>query len=687
MARRSCGELLFLSVAVLLGCLRVPAHADTPLSPPIVISHVTVVPMDSERLLEDRTVVVRDGRVWKIVSGEFAAPQGSVLVDGRGKYLLPGLADLHVHLFSSDDLVAYPLYGVTTVLNMDGSPSHLAWRQRVRAGKLLGPTLYTAGHTIDGYPPLNEMFLTAETPGQGIGIVREQKRAGYDVVKLYGTLRPDVFAAILAAAQQEKIPVVGHINRQVGALGVLQSSQVLAAHLEDLLAARFDHMPSDAELEEFATAIAASHITVTPNLNVNPTNIAQLRDLDGVLRSEPAKLLSPSAYSQWLPANNRNERNERNDQTAQQMQSMNEMQQALYKMVRFLGKRNVPLVLGTDAAPYGLPGFSVHEELRELVEAGFTPYQALLTATRNAGTFISQNLPGAPTFGTVSEGASGDLLLLTANPLTDIHHTEDIAGLVLHGKWMSATDLAELRKSTQARFANTKRETDQIDAALEKHDWNSANELATKCSTSSCIAEWVLMSKARKLQGKDIAGAINVARLNTQLYPNSFSTHYVLADLLFQAGKWDDASREAEASLAREPQDAAAVNLQRRAAAIHEPLQFQPAGSYQIEIVNDLSHDVQKTQLFIAKDPSGKWSGRKLDDQKGNENSGDGSTTVASDLQSVTVGGDRLWAVIATPFGSMELRLVVRGSDVSGYWAGPFGQNGNVRGTKQEPPK
>jgi len=687
MARRSYRELLILSVAVLLVCLKVPARAGTSLPPLIVISQVTVVPMDSERVLEDRTVVVSDGRVWKIVSGEFAAPKGSVLVDGRGKYLLPGLADLHVHLFSSDDLVAYPLYGVTTVLNMDGSTSHLAWHQQVRAGKLLGPVIYTAGHTIDGYPPLNEMFLTAETPQQGRGIVREQKRAGYDVIKLYGTLRPDVFATILATAQQEKIPVVGHINRQVGALAVLQSPQVLAAHLEDLLAARFDHMPSDAELEEFAAAVASSHITVTPNLNVNPTNIAQLQDLDAVLRSEPAQLLSPAAYSQWLPANNRNERN---DQTAQQIQSMREMQQALYKMVRLLGKKNVPLVLGTDAAPYGFPGSSVHEELRELVEAGFTPYQALLTATRNAGTFIGQNIPGAPAFGTITEGASADLLLLSANPLTDIRHTQEIAGIVLHGKWMSASDLAELRKSTEKRFATLKRETDQVDAALEKLDWSAAHNLAAKCSGSSCIAEWVLMSKARKLQGKDITGAINLAQLNTQLYPDSFSTHYVLADLLFRAGKFNDASREVRASLAREPQDAAAMNLQQKSAAVHEPLQFEPSGSYQIEMVNDVSHDVQKTQLLIAKDSNDKWSGRKLDARSSAlQNTSDSPSNQAegSDLQSVTAGGDRLWAIADLPFGAIEFRLIVRGEEVSGYWAGPFGQNGSVRGRKLNPSK
>ena len=678
MVRRSFGELLLLSVAVLLGGLSASARSGSSLPSTLVISHVTVIPMDSERVLEDRTVVVRDGKIWRIASGEVAVPNDSIRVDGRGKYLIPGLADLHVHLFSSDDLIAYPLYGVTTVLNMDGSPSHLAWRQQVHDEKLFGPTIFTAGHTIDGFPPLNEMFLTAETPEQGRAIVRQQKESGYDVIKLYGTLRPDVFAAILAAAQQAKIPVVGHINRQVGALAVLQSSQVLAAHLEDLLAARFDHLPSDPELQEFAAAIARSHITVTPNLNVNPTNIAQLQDLDAVLRSEPAKLLSSAAYSQLLPANNRNERN---DQTPQQIQSMKEMQQVLYKMVRLLGEKNVPLVLGTDAASYGLPGVSVHEELRELVEAGFSPYQAMLTATRNAGTFIKSNIPGAPLFGTVTEGAVANLVLLSANPLSDIRHTEEIAGVVLRGHWMSLSDLNQLRETTEARFAVTKRETDRLDAALEKHEWNLARDIAAKCSSAPCIAEWVLMSKARKLQGRDLPGAIHIAQLNAKLYPDSFATHYVLADLLFQAGQLEDASAETRASLSREPQDAAASNLQQKISFLREPLRFEPAGSYRIELVNDVSHDVQKAELEIAKSPNGTWSGRKIDSGKPADGNG------GADLQSVAVGGDRLWAVADSPFGSMEFRLMVRGNEVSGYWAGPFGQNGTLRGIKLEASK
>ena len=297
--------------------------------------------------------------------------------------------------------------------------------------------------------------------------------------------------------------------------------------------ARFDHPPASAELEEFAAAIAASHMTVTPNLNVNPTNIAQLKDLDAVLRSADAKLLSPAAYSQWMPANNRNERN---DQTAQQIQMMSEVQKTLYQLVNLLNARGVRLVLGTDAAPYGFPGLSAHQELEELVEAGFTPYQALMTATRNAGGFVAEYVPGAPRFGTLSEGSEADVMLVSANPLTDIKNTRKIDGVMLRGRWLPAAELEQLQAAAQGRAEGVKRKLEEIDPALETGDVARARKLAEPLASENTpwIAEWVLMTKARKLQSEKLPAAIEIAQWSKELYPQSSSASYLLADLLFQ---------------------------------------------------------------------------------------------------------------------------------------------------------
>ncbi len=615
--------------------------------------------------------LVKSGKIVTIgPASTVPVPRNALQVDGTGKYLMPGLADLHVHLFASDDLLSYAAYGVTTVLNMHGSPMHLKWREQVREGTLLGPTIYTASPTIDGIPPLNEMFTTAENPADAAALIRDDKQAGYDFIKLYGTLRPDVFHCILQTAQQEKIPVAGHVNRQVGALEVLQSSQVLAAHLEDLMFARFDHPPSDSELEEFAATIAASHITVTPNLNVNPTNIAQLKDLNAVLQSDEAKLLPPAAYSQWMPANNRNERN---DQTAEQIEQTNAVQRALYKLVGLLRVRGVRLVLGTDAAPYGFPGLSAHQELQELVEAGFTPYQALLTATRNSGSFIAEYVPYAPRFGIIAEGSPADLLLLSANPLTDINNTKSIAGVMLQGRWLSSAELGKLQAAAQSHDAAIKQRLVGIDAALESGDVARARKLAEPLAseTSPWIAEWVLMTKARKLQSDNLPAAIQIARWNTQLYPQSFFAYYLLADLLSQDGKLSEAMTEARKSQAQEPHNAATLNLMEKIAALQAPLRFAPAGTYKITYTNDQSSEAQTAELVVEQASNGQLGGTKKD--AGSE---------ASPLRSVRAGSNRMWVMADTPYGPLEFRIAVNGTDLTGYWAGPFGHNGKLIGQK-----
>jgi cytosine/adenosine deaminase-related metal-dependent hydrolase len=630
--------------------------------------------MNADGVLADQTVIVQGHKIQKIgPTDKIAIPTGALRIDGSGKFLMPGLADLHVHLFSPDDLLSYAAYGVTTVLNMSGSPAHLHWRKQVRDGTLLGPTIYTASPTVDGYPPLNETFVTEENPQQARAFIRECKQAGYDFIKLYGTLRPDVFRSILESAKKEKIPVVGHINRQVGALEVLKSNQVLAAHLEDLLFSRFDQPPNDADLLQFADAVAASHITVTPNLNVNPTNIAQLTDLNAVLESPDAQLLSPAAYSQWMPANNRNERN---DQTPQQIEQMNQVQKILYHFAALLNARGVRLVLGTDAAPYGFPGLSAHQELEELIAAGFSPYQALLTATRNPGVFVAENIPNAPPSGTISEGSAADLLLLSANPLADIQNLKNIQGVMLQGRWLSAADLSKLQSAARAHDAPIKQRLQQIDAALESGDVAAARKSAQPLQSEPdpWIAEWVMMAKARKLQSARLPAAIQVARWNTHLYPDSFFAHYLLSDLLFMDNNLAESATEAEKSNTLEPHNAATLNLLERVKAVKQPLRFAPQGTYQLQLKNDQSGEMQTTEVVIEKLPNGRFAGNKKD--PGGE---------PGPLRSVYAGGDRLWIAAPGPFGgSLELRITVAGTTLTGYWAGPFGHNGALTGKRTD---
>jgi len=285
---------------------------------------------------------------------------------------------------------------------------------------------------------------------------------------------------------------------------------------------------------------------------------------------------------------------------------------------------------------------------------------------------MSETFQGTHQFGTIKEGAEADLLLLSSNPLTDIKHTQDIAGLMLRGRWLSADDLGRLRETTEARFDKEKREVDRVDAALESGNMAPAESVAMPPDGSPPIAEWVLMTKARKLQGKDLAAAVRVARLDAKWYPESFSAPFLLADLLFQSEMVKEASMETAKSLAIEPNNAATRNLATKIAAVQQPVRFTTAGTYRVEYVNDVSHETQKVDLVIEDDTHGHLRGKKT--------AGDQS----SELRSFIAGGDRLWAVSDSPFGPLEFRIVVEGDNLSGYWAGPFGQNGMIKGKKVE---
>lgn len=153
--------------------------------------NVALVSMRTEDVLPRRTVLVRDGRIAAIgPAEELAVPAGTQVIDGQGKYLIPGLIDFHVHLTSADELLSYLAHGVTSVVNLNGAPRYLQWREQVRRGERLGATLYTSGPTTDGDPPTNRKFVSLATPEAGRRTVVEHQRAGYDFIKVYARYTP-----------------------------------------------------------------------------------------------------------------------------------------------------------------------------------------------------------------------------------------------------------------------------------------------------------------------------------------------------------------------------------------------------------------------------------------------------------------------------------------------------------------
>ncbi|MEO8452254.1 MAG: amidohydrolase family protein [Gemmatimonadota bacterium] len=423
---------------------------------------VTVVPMDRERVIEHQTVLVRNGRISAIGPVKsVAVPRGAVRIDGSGKYLIPGLADMHIHLSENDEdnrslLALYLANGVTTVLNLNGSPRHLALRDSIARGEVLGPTIHTAG------PIVNDSTLTFEG-GQRLAV--DYKAKGYEYVKVYNVLSQAGYAGIMAGAKRAGIPVIGHIVRSLGPHGLadceprgiichcptcaelsFNAGQVGVVHAEEFLYTYFDYHPTrspknPADLEPqipvLAKRVAAARVSVTPTLEAYKTITEQIEDLEKILARPEVAYVPPRLLQRWQrPANGYVQRYKPTDAPAfWQAYGFQE------KLVKAFQAAGVRLLAGTDAGITGVvAGFSLHGDLQDLVGAGLTPYQALRAATENPAEFLH----ATDEVGAVAVGRRADLILVNSNPLTDVRNAARRAGVMVRGRWMPEAELERM---------------------------------------------------------------------------------------------------------------------------------------------------------------------------------------------------------------------------------------------------
>jgi imidazolonepropionase-like amidohydrolase len=360
----------------------------------LAIEHITVLPMDRDTALRDHTVLVRQDRIVWIGSSRTARlPSGARRVDGRGGYLIPGLADMHVHIRSTENLSQFVDAGITTVRNMRGEPRHVAWREQVRAGALAGPTIFTSGPSLGQYR-LNPdpRFVAVRTIADAERIVREQAAAGYDMIKVIQRISVPVYERLIRAARAARMPVVGHVLPGIELQRTLSAGQVSLEHVDGLRArSRLASLFGDdaREFDEDARAIARSGAWVG--------TIASSR----TGRCEP-----PTAL--------------------------------VRRNIASLRRARVKMLAGSDAGIGAVqPRSALHCELATLVAAGMTPYEALASATVNAGAFARAHLVRAQIpFGTVTTGARADLVLLPGDPRTDIGVLRRPIGTVLRGAWL-----------------------------------------------------------------------------------------------------------------------------------------------------------------------------------------------------------------------------------------------------------
>jgi len=387
----------------------------------LAIVGATVVPMDREGTLSDQTVLVRGSTILAVAPAAEIEVGAATVVDGHGKWLVPGLADMHVHMMEERDLELFLLNGVTVVRDLFGSPRNLRWREAIGRGEMKGPTLVLAGPIIDGDPPVWPGSAVVTTPEAARREVQAQKKAGYDWLKVYNGLTTDVYQAVLAEAKAQGMPVAGHVPKAVGIEAVLASGQRSIEHLDGYVPFRGELHTDDAIVKKTAEQKVWNSATL-----IVTENFAHLDRPESLAGTRGLELMSANVRSSWDPKNDFRLKTF----TPAMFEEGRKRNQLRRQLVGKLAGAGARLVLGTDTGnPYVVPGFAVHEELKLLVAAGLTPWQALRTGTMAASEML--DTPGA--FGVVKAGARADLLLVDRDPLADVGALADPPVVILRG--------------------------------------------------------------------------------------------------------------------------------------------------------------------------------------------------------------------------------------------------------------
>lgn len=412
---------------------------------PLVITDVTVLPMvTGGESVPHRSVVISGGRILRIgpASGT-AVPAGAQVIDGRGKYLMPGLADMHVHLSTPEEFGMFVGHGVLTIRDLNGSPETLGWRAATQSGALLGPRLFVSGPMLaDGVPWRNK--VTPRTAAEAVAEVRRQKAAGYDQIKIYDGITREVFNAAIATARAEGMLSTGHIPLSVGFDSILTSGMTGFEHLDKITFQAIGHQLDTLKIPGVVERIRASGMWVTPTLE----SMAQLALMGSgkfdSLMARPEATAAPSATREFWTSVSVRLKGDRPVPPGARYGRWADFQM---RLAAALARAGVPMMTGSDLPNAVLvPGHSLLRELDVMVEAGIPRAQVLIAATSAPARFMRQQ----GDWGTVAEGMRADLLLLDADPRDDFRVFQSPAGVVLQGQWLDRATLTGLRREGTA---------------------------------------------------------------------------------------------------------------------------------------------------------------------------------------------------------------------------------------------
>jgi len=469
-----------LSLLLFVGCSENQnslATADKNSEKIIAFQNVNLVPMTTEKIIRHQTVLIKGTSISAIgASNEVEIPENTMVIDGAQAYLMPGLADMHMHtrkdwlsdVWPVSPLSLYLANGVTTIRcfgETGRSPDYiLRWRDEINKGNLNGPTIYTSGQIL--YGPV-------ENPQRE---VREQKNRGFDFIKMYSFVSKDEFHQAITTAKESGIYTAGHIPFSVGLDGVLLEGMDEIAHIEELdfeffdfdrtkklerialfryildMATRQHKTLIGLNIEDFdqrygkiisavVAKLQAANIPICTTLVVSEGIVNKLHDREAFLAQPENKYFEKG----YLDAFHQGK--EKHQVIFRGYEDFARFKYTLERLLlQKLKKAGIPLLLSTDAGTGGMgivPGFSIHDELRILTENGFTPYEAIVTGTVTASNVI-QTMTGEDDFGTIEVGKRADFILVNKNPLEDVANIKDVRGVMASGSWYDKATLEKM---------------------------------------------------------------------------------------------------------------------------------------------------------------------------------------------------------------------------------------------------
>jgi hypothetical protein len=460
--RVRAGRVSMLALLALLGACAPPAAAPGT----VAFVNVTLVPMDREGVLAGQTVVAADGVITDMgPAGEIEVGVGATVVEGGGRYLMPGLAEMHAHVPPVDNpsreavediLFLYVANGITTIRGMLGSAYQIPLADEIERGEVLGPTFYVAAPSLNG--------STAPTPDAAERLVRAHAAAGYDLQKIHPGVPLPAWDRMVEVAEEVGLTFGGHVPADVGLVHAMQTGMSTVDHLDGYVrAVAPPGVTSQINAGEINLAGLVQstvdprriadivRLTIDEDVYVVPTmylweNLYGTTDPEPFLQQPEMRYVSAAQREAWRR------------QAAGGPQGTPEELEAFFalrkQILKALADAGAGILMGTDSPQlFNVPGFALHREIAVMAASGMTRHQVLLSGTANVGRYVREHLGLDDQFGTVAPGQRADLVLLGSNPLDDLDNLTDRVGVMVRGRWLPRAELDAGLEALAAKHA------------------------------------------------------------------------------------------------------------------------------------------------------------------------------------------------------------------------------------------